>query len=639
MMQILNLDIPELIRTNKYYSNISSIINYENSLEKIFSSNVNSQLVSNPYIFLWKINMTDNFDLFPNLKFFSFNDFGINLIDSTVDLVITGPYIRSHINYSKNSNIRKEIYVYKMDSKKWKNIIDLKDFTDEYAEYILETENFKICLIKKVYKSPSHILLQDDFIKRICWINGNFFVSSMFLIEYQKHINLINTNFRDPIFKIPYDPLDYCVYPNKNILHPIKIIEQIDLNLLLKIRLKQFENLYEIKVGHVRYSEEKKTSIEYALEKYVKEDHPILKNELKQIIIYLLKIKYKRPIILYALYLKIDFNDEIYKYLCDAPNKYEIIYNTDNIKNITVENIEQINMIIIDHCIRNDNPLWLKDYVKYIGINISKEILNLIIKFKANNIIKYIIKNNLVSKNLIYYLVLNSQELDMIKLINFDVDIAINYLKEIVSESLIRSFYFLYKVDESIINFPFENKQNLLHIIKFNDLNKKNTQQLINLIYKLKYELINQVDEFNETPIIYHAKNNPLYFDYFIDCEFDCTILDNDNNTFLHHLCKINIPHIIKKFIVKYPELLNIPNNKSETPIIISCINNLEDVFYVLKNMNANLDAKDLFGNTLYHYICKNSMCLSMMIENTKNNFGLTPSDYCQISPKYYNFI
>ena len=58
-----------------------------------------------------------------------------------------------------------------------------------------------------------------------------------------------------------------------------------------------------------------------------------------------------------------------------------------------------------------------------------------------------------------------------------------------------------------------------------------------------------------------------------------------------------------------------------------------------MKSFEADLDVKDTYGNTVYHYICANSMCLDMVIKNIPNFFGLKPKDYCHLSPKYYHFI
>ena len=58
----------------------------------------------------------------------------------------------------------------------------------------------------------------------------------------------------------------------------------------------------------------------------------------------------------------------------------------------------------------------------------------------------------------------------------------------------------------------------------------------------------------------------------------------------------------------------------------------------VLKGLNANLDEVDMYGNTVYHYICKSKLCPGILVVNKKNKFGFTPYDYCTIDHKFYYF-
>jgi hypothetical protein len=94
------------------------------------------------------------------------------------------------------------------------------------------------------------------------------------------------------------------------------------------------------------------------------------------------------------------------------------------------------------------------------------------------------------------------------------------------------------------------------------------------------------------------------------------------------------------KFVLKkYSELINIPNNNFETPVIICCKYNNENMYYILKSMGADLDEKDYHGNTVYHYICLNKMCIGTIIKNIKNKFGLAPIDYLKLSHIYYSIV
>ena len=55
--------------------------------------------------------------------------------------------------------------------------------------------------------------------------------------------------------------------------------------------------------------------------------------------------------------------------------------------------------------------------------------------------------------------------------------------------------------------------------------------------------------------------------------------------------------------------------------------------------MNCDMNLNDIYGNTVYHYVCLNELCIGMAIDNKENIFGYKPSDYCKISQNYYYFI
>jgi len=628
-------NVPELVRNGQYYQNITTIKNYENTIQQLFLSTKKSQLADEPYTCLWKITHDgENSDLFPNIRPFELNtDIFVNKNLSN-NIVVTGPLIRHHFipfMETYQNQVRKELYLYIFGNEEWSDIIDFSLFQEFQSEFIYETNETKICLIKKKYKTPSQILLQHGFLKRVGWIGGDFYVSSMFIIEFQKHIDLFNQSFVDPIFGYPYDPLDVYHMPKQDTTHPIKLIDMADLEHLLKMKKKNFNTLYVVKGK----TSKKITCIEYCLEKYVREQHPIFISQIKQMILYLNEHVYIRPPFLYAKMLKMnDSHKELYELLLDGKNKYNI-----EDTNFTPSSINNLDMYIVEHCIKNDKYEWLITYIEYIGSVIDSAIIKLIIKYMAIHILKRLIVDKVITDlNLMYYAIFMTQEIDLFKHIDYNNDLAVNYVEDILKNSLIRSFYFIVKMDQSIINMSFDGCKNILHYVSPNN-SMEITKNLIELINRLKPELIDLKDDNNETPILYHSKHNPTLIGLFLEFDFDSTILDNDGNSFMHHLCKHNQTGILKNAIKKFPALLNLPNKNSESPAIIACQSNHEDMFYTLKGFGADMNAQDRYGNTVYHYICNNSMCLAMIIDNTKNYFGLTPENYCKKSKKYYEFI
>ena len=86
------------------------------------------------------------------------------------------------------------------------------------------------------------------------------------------------------------------------------------------------------------------------------------------------------------------------------------------------------------------------------------------------------------------------------------------------------------------------------------------------------------------------------------------------------------------------PDIINYQNKQYETPLIICAKASQENNLYFLRSINADMNLVDINGNSIYHYICLNELCIGMDIENKENIFGYKPSDYCKISTNYYYF-
>ena len=624
---IQNINIPDLIKSNEYYQYMSLIKNYEDTLQKVFTSSKDSHILTNPFVFLWKA--TSDL-MFQNITELDLKIFGIEETGSLKNIVISGPYIRSYfVNIDSKTKIRNEIYLYRTNNVEWEKILDLSIFTEKKTEYVLNNDNIKIYLVKKNYKSPAHVILQHDYLKRIGWFDGNFYTSSMFLIEFHKHLSLLRKDFRDPIINIPYDPLDIYHVDEKDKSNPIRIIDMIDYNELLNIQPKLLTKSYD-----------SKTCIELCLDKFIKEEHPLLSNQLKQMIIHLSGLKYKRPPCAYAKILSLDsLMPSLYKLLKNIKCDYfDSNIDFDFCDWDSCDTIEDVNMKIFEFIISKNDKNNFIDFLDFSKQKINKNILNYIIKYNALQIAELLITENLIEKSQIYYLILMIENLEFIQLLEiFDSELATNYLSDILENGKIRSFFFLYESDNSIINTKFESEQNILHKIR----PVGNFPDLIELITKLNPELINLQDSNKETPLLFHSKHNPELIEQLIKYDFDFTLTDNDGNTILHNLSLHNVNRIknFKELIKQFSELIDMPNQKGETCLILSCKNNNEDMFYMLKSLGANTNSKDYYGNTAYHYICANSMCLGMAVVDSKNYFGLTPKDYCKISCGYWSFI
>jgi hypothetical protein len=644
---ISKIDIIDIIRTKSNMAHIA-IRNYENSLEKMFSTQLESSLTNSPNIFIQEIN-SDYLDIFPNQHvpnlesfFLLFND--VNELDN---IVVTGPYIRSCLLYNEcekthnNKIIRNEIYVHKLTFKKWKELVDITQFENIKGEYVTYINNIKISLIKSTYKSLSHIIIQHDYLKRVGWYNNKFITSYMFLLELQKHSDLMEKGFMDPVLLVPYDPCQiYQSYDFDNTDLKI-LIDRVDFNQIIKLDESQITKIYGTK-----------TCIELCIEKYINETNTIVIEELLKIFHHLIQFQCQRPPYLHACFEQLKHKSpELAQIILNIPLQYK--YLVKYINNDTYFNtLFDVDYFIINCIIKEDKPNDLFRYCSYIKQRLTKTIIDKIIKHKSQKIINKLLEKNMLDKNLLYYIVLMSESTDLLQKYfiipkdasdctvemqnknEFDMSIIINYITEILKNGLYKIFKYMYNIDNSIITYISEDNQTVLHLISENG----NYVDLINFIINNNPEILNFVNNNNETPLLYHSKKNSNITNIILNYDNDPTICDIYGNTFIHNLCGMNFIKEIQKSCKKYPEIINLPNSSSETPILICCKNGFEDLYYIIKGYGGTLDVKDNYGNTPYHYMCSTGICIGTTIINSKNNFYKTPYDYCKLCPNFWNF-
>jgi len=151
--------------------------------------------------------------------------------------------------------------------------------------------------------------------------------------------------------------------------------------------------------------------------------------------------------------------------------------------------------------------------------------------------------------------------------------------------------------------------------------------------------LIDERDNDGMTPLILYSVlrlNECIH--KLLDFGADYELLDNHFDTFLHKLCYGGSLDIIQNVVRRVISIIDTKNDFQMTPAIIATSKGYEEIFYVLKGLNADLDATDVYGNTVYHYICLSKICPGILIVNRKNRYGVTPYEYCKLSPKYYHF-
>lgn len=622
------INVPDIIKEGKINDERAVIKEFEDMIGKVYNSGKSSRIVENPQVFLWKLT-----DEMIRLRTLDLSGFSIDP-QLAKDIVFMGPIIRSCVLPSDieiSVPIRKELYLYRYSSIEWEDILDLKNFKNSKAYYLLETNRFKLYLIKRRYVSLSHIVLQNDYLKRICYYNGSFYASSMFLIEYELMKESIYKTITDPVFHRPRDMFDVYEHRIEKRKKRETVIERIDLNYLINNDW-DFDELYE-----------GRTLIEIALDRLKNEDHSVLREQIKQMILYMSSHNYIRPPFLYAKVLGIDETDpSIYNLLMERNNRYNIKHSdfgTDaSVKNAVqtpIRTISDINNYMICHLVINDMVKNFYEYLAYLSRDIDENIINQIIKYKASGILKYGIDAKLVTDYVAYKCIFMLEDFDIFTTVPFVIEKSIFLLEEIVKRCSVRAFYFIIKYDLSLINYRFESGNTVLHLVS----ERGEYEDFIKLVLSMERNLLNHPNDDNEIPLMYHARRNSQITKLLLEYGSDANILDNEGNTILHHLVKLTDLDVVRYVCKKYPELINIQNRALETPIILACKAENEDAVYMLKGMEANFNLRDEFGNTAYHYICLNSLCLGLIIDDKQNNFGFYARDYCKLAPSFYHFI
>jgi len=642
MDNILLPNILEIIENNNIENEYSVINELEDTIIDLYEKNSSSGLFKNDFLLLLKLdddiieklNMK-TFKL--NLEIFNKNDKIKNNIDK---IVITGPYIRS-IFVEDKTNIKKEIYINCIKDLKYTDLID-ESYNEINDLYFKNIEEFIVYIPKKTFKNQSEVILSNYNLKRIGIYKNEIFVSSIFIADYIKLSDSINSDIVDPVYKTKLDIFD--IYQHDNLQKNNTIFDIIN-----KKNYEEYKKFKTTKYDIIDFDRNSKSfnlnSCEYALELYKSEHNDIIKSQLKLIILDLSSKIFLRNPCFYADMINLE---EIDSDLFDILKDSKIYLNIMRDFNQKIKSINDINNLILTYYIKKDLSDEFYNFLKYKddkNVKIDINIFNLIIQTDPKNIIINGIKNNFFSDRTKYKIILWTQNLDYFNLFSdeFNIDIATNYINDIVENCLIKSFYFLYKIDQSIINIVDSDNNNLLHNIKENG----NFSDMIELILKLDDSLLFKKNNHNEIPLLKHCKNNNLKIvTYLIDSiikndnESLFELIDNDKNTILHYLCKNDDTlQLIKKIILIKPEILNYQNINYETPLILSAKYSQEDVIYFLKGVNAGMNISDIYGNTVYHYICQNELCIGLDIVNKENIFGYKPSDYSKISNNYYYFI
>lgn len=638
MNNLLIPDIYDLIQNNLLNNEYNVIKEIEETIIDLYEKNSSSEIFKNELLMLIKLEKDNKL----NIKIHNdidldkiINEFNLKNINMK-NIVITGPYIRSIFVENNNDDIKKEIFINCINDIEPNNLID-KSYSETNDMYFKQTDKYCVYISKQKYHSPSEVILMNYNLKRVGFYNDDIYVSTMFIADYYKFKESINCDLIDPIFKTKLDLFDIYNHSKKD----------TNINIFEIINRKNFEEYKKIKINKYDITDKNYNGFnpcEYALSLYKDEQNDIIKAQLRLIILDLNNKNYIRSPSFYSFLIGLEeIDEELFQILKENKQYIQITNQMSN----DYKSLNDINNMILLYYIQNDMSDEFYNFLKYRDdkMKIDTYIFNILINRDPKNIIIDGIKNNFFSDRTKYKIILWTQNLDYFNLIgdDFNMDIAINYINEIVENCLIKSFYFLYKIDNTIINIVDSDNNNLLHNIK----EKNKFEDMITILLKLDDSILFKKNKSNQTALLKHAKDkNIKIVSYLInqiietnnDTIFELT--DSNKNNILHYLCMYeDTINLIKKIIICKPEIINIQNKSYETAIIISAKSSQENNLYYLKSMKADLNLVDIYGNSVYHYICLNELCIGMDIENKENIFGYKPSDYCKISKNYYLFI
>lgn len=641
MNNIVIPDIFTIIENNNIENEYGVLNEIENTIINLYETKSSSDLFRNDFLLLFKL---DDFVSKLNIKLFDINTDFLNkfqkIKDNIKNIVVTGPYIRS-IFIEDKTHVKKELYLNCINNLSCNELID-DTFKEINEYYFKEYDNFIIYIPIKTFKNQSEVILSNYNLKRIGLFDGTIYISSMFIADYIKFSDSIHSDIIDPVFNTKLDLFD--VYNHQNNHQNTSIF-----NIINKKNYEEYKKYKIIKIDQIDFNKCSKSfgmnPCEYALQLFKEENNDIIRSQLKLVIIDLASKQYIRNPCFYADMLDIqEIDSELFDILKNSKNYMNIIKNF----NCKFKSINDINNLILSYYIKNDLADEFYNFLKYKddkNIKMEVNIFNLIIETDPKNIIIHGIKNNFFSERSKYKIILWTQNLDYFNIIgdDFNIDISTNFINEIVENCLIKSFYFLYKIDSSIINIVDSDNNNLLHNIK----EKGKYEDMIKLLLKLDDSILFKKNNLNQNPLLKHCKDNNLKIVEFLinniidnDNETIFELTDNERNCILHYLAKIDEGLIlIKKIILIKNDIINYQNKFYETPLIIASKNFQEDIIYYLKGNKADSLLTDIYGNTMYHYICQNELCIGMDIINKENIFGYKPSDYSKISKNYYYYI
>jgi hypothetical protein len=152
---------------------------------------------------------------------------GDKIISNIENIVFTGSYIREILineeNIQKNS-LKNELFINCIFKLNPSELID-NTYIEVSDMYYKKIGYITVYIMKQTYKNPSEVILMNYNLKRIGYYNQKLYCSSMFIADYNRYKDTINSNLIDPIYNTKLDVFDIH---NHHIKHNISLLELIN---------------------------------------------------------------------------------------------------------------------------------------------------------------------------------------------------------------------------------------------------------------------------------------------------------------------------------------------------------------------------------------------------------------------------
>ncbi len=290
-----NITLPnilEIIENNNIDNEYTVLREIEETIIDLYDKKSSSELFKNDFLLLIKLDKELSEKL--HIKLYEPLNLSVNLqdiINKNIDnIVITGPYIRS-IFVEDKLDLKKEIYLNCIKNCDPNSLVDdtFKDINDLFFK---ECSDFVIYIPKKIYKNQSEVIMSNYNLKRVGLYKNELYVSPMFVSDYIKFTDSINSNMKDPVLGTRLDIFD--VYHHKDIRRNLNIFDVIN--------KKNYDEYIKFKssdlIDVVDFNKNSKSyglnPMEHALNIYKLEQNDIIRAQLKLIALDLSSMTYTR---------------------------------------------------------------------------------------------------------------------------------------------------------------------------------------------------------------------------------------------------------------------------------------------------------------------------------------------------------